>query len=125
MKELKPKIYENGIEYILAGDYYIPNLKIPNASGPIGRWGRMHRTFLEETHPIRIDELTLSGELWNYLYTIDAQAQERYETIVQQLKEQYGISEELKESNQMEWVRQMNSIRIVAEELVCHELIYC
>ena len=67
MSELKPRITENGIDYILVGDYYIPDLKLPEEHRPIGKYGRMHREYLREVHPARLNTLTLTGELWTYL----------------------------------------------------------
>ena len=67
MSELKPRITENGIDYILVGDYYIPDLKLPEEHRPIGKYGRMHREYLREVHPARLNTLILTGELWTYL----------------------------------------------------------
>ena len=67
MSELKPRITENGIDYILVGDYYIPDLKLPEEHRPIGKYGRLHREYLREIHPARSNTLTLTGELWTYL----------------------------------------------------------
>lgn len=125
MKELKPRIQKNGIDYILVGDYYVPDLELPEINQPIGRWGRLHREYLKENHPARYSDLVLTGKLWEYLSDLDIQAQNRYDLLVLQLKDKAEISEELKAANQMEWVRQMNSVRMVAEEVVFHELIYC
>ena len=63
MSELKPRITENGIDYILVGDYYIPDLKLPEEHRPIGKYGRMHREYLREVHPARLNTLTLTGEV--------------------------------------------------------------
>ena len=86
MSELKPRITENGIDYILVGDYYIPNLKLPEEHRPIGKYGRMHREYLREVHPSRLNTLILTGELWTYLADLNEQAQERLDTIMEQLK---------------------------------------
>ena len=71
MSELKPRITENGIDYILVGDYYIPGLKLPEEHRPIGKYGRMHREYLREVHPDRLNTLILTGELWTYLADLD------------------------------------------------------
>ena len=68
MSELKPRITENGIDYILVGDYYIPDLKLPEEHRPIGKYGRMHREYLREVHPARLNTLVLTGELWPLLF---------------------------------------------------------
>ena len=85
MSELKPRITENGIDYILVGDYYIPDLKLPEKHRPIGKYGRMHREYLREVHPARLNTLILTGELWTYLADLNEQAQERLDTIMEQM----------------------------------------
>ena len=103
MRELKPRITENGIDYILVGDYYIPDLKLPEEHRPIGKYGRMHREYLREVHPAKLNTLTLTGELWTYLADLNEQAQERLDTIMEQMKAAEGVTEELKRTSQMEW----------------------
>lgn len=112
------------IEYIRCGDYYIPDLKLPEENRPIGKWGRMHRDYLREHRPIFYDDLILSCKLWNYLADLNEQAQKRLETIISQMTAAEGITEELKACNQLAWVRRMNSIRARAEEIIREELIY-
>lgn len=124
MEKLPERITENGIEYVLIGDYYIPDLKLPEENRPIGRWGRMHREYLKEWHCARYDSLLLSGELWTYLADLNEQAEKRLDTIIRQMMEAEGVTEELKAHEQMEWVRQCNSIRSRAEEIIRSELIY-
>ena len=124
MSELKPRIRENGIDYILVGDYYIPDLKLPEENRPIGKYGRLHREYLREIHPARLQALTLTGELWTYLADLNEQAQERLDTIMEQMKAAEGVNEELKRTRQMEWVQYMNNIHNRAEEIVLNELIY-
>ena len=112
------------IEYIRCGDYFIPDLKLPEENRPIGKWGRMHREYLKEHRPILYSELILSGKLWTHLADLNQQAQERMETIIDQLKAAEGITEELKASDQMAWVQRMNNIRSRAEEIIQEEMIY-
>ena len=112
MSELKPRITENGIDYILVGDYYIPDLKLPEEHRPIGKYGRMHREYLREAHPARLNTLTLTGELWTYLADLNEQAQERLDTIMEQMKAADGVTEELKRTHQMEWVQRCNNMEI-------------
>ena len=102
MSELKPRITENGIDYILVGDYYIPDLKLPEEHSPIGKYGRLHREYLRKIHPARLNTLTLTGELWTYLSDLNEQAQERLDTIMEQMKIAEGVTEELKCTRQME-----------------------
>lgn len=112
------------IEYIRCGDYFIPNLKLPEENRPIGKWGRMHRDYLKEHRPILYSELTLSGKLWMHLADLNQQAQERLKTIINQMKAAEGITEELKASDQMAWVQRMNNIRSRAEAIIREEMIY-
>ena len=112
------------LTYTLVGDYYIPNIALPEENRPIGRWGRLHRDYLEKHHPILFNDLVLSGQLWTYLADLNEQAQERLFLIVEQMKAAEGVSEELKAANQMAWVGAMNSIRNRAEEIILREMIY-
>ena len=112
------------IQYIRAGDYFIPDLELPQESRPIGRWGRMHREYLKEHKPIQYNCLLLSGKLWTYLADLNEQAQDRLERIIEQMKTDEGISEALKASDPMAWVGAMNNIRNRAEEIILQELIY-
>lgn len=124
MKELKERITENGIDYILVGDYYIPDLKLPEENRPIGRYGRLHRDYLKEEHPARYSSLVLTGKLWTYLADLNEQAEERLDLIIEQMKAAEGVTEELKAQNQLEWVGRMNNIRNRAEEIIKSEMIY-
>ena len=112
------------ITYIKTGDYYIPYLKLPEKHRPIGRWGRMHRDYLKEYRPVVFNQLVLSGNLWTYLADINEQAQQRMEVLVKQMMVAEGVTEELKEKNQMEWIQSMNNIETRAEKLIATELIY-
>ena len=112
------------IPYIRSGDYFIPGLKLPEENSPIGKWGRMHREYLKEHHPIQHTNLVLSCKLWTYLADLNEQAQERLDKIMQQMKEAEGITEALKAADPMAWVRRMNNIHNRAEEIIREELIY-
>lgn len=126
MEELKKRIHDdsNGLDYVLVGDYYIPDLKLPEESRPIGRWGRMHGDYLEQYHPAQYNELLLSGRLWTYLADLNEQAQDRLELIITQMKAAEGITEELKAREQMAWVGAVKNIRNRAEEIILSELVY-
>lgn len=106
------------------GDYYIPNIVLSEENRPIGRWGRIHREYVREHHPIRFNDLILNGQLWTYLATLNEQAQERLVLIIEQMKASEGVTEKLKAADQMAWIGAMNSIRNLAEEIVLRELIY-
>ena len=124
MVKLKERITENGIDYILVGDYYIPDLKLPEESRPIGLYGRLHREYLKQEHPARYSSLILTGKLWTYLADLNEQAEERLDLIMEQMEAAEGVTEELKAQNQLEWVGRMNNIRNRAEEIINSELIY-
>ena len=112
------------IDYIPVGDFYIPNLELPQESRPMGKWGRMHRRYLETRHPIQLNQLVLSGTLWTYLADLNEQAQVRMETLIEQMKTAEGVTESLKAADPMAWVQRMNSIRARAEEIVREKIIY-
>ncbi len=124
MEKLKERITENGIDYILVGDYYIPDLKLPEENRPIGRYGRLHREYLKQEHPARYSSLILTGKLWTYLADLNEQAEERLDLIMEQMKAAEGVTGELKAQNQLEWVGRMNNIRSRAEAIIKNEMIY-
>ena len=121
---MENKMKNNSIEYVLAGDYYIPNLKLPNEERTIGKYGRMHRDYLKEHKPMRFNDLVLEGQLWTYLAGLNVQAQSRLQLIIRQMQEAESVTDELKENDQMAWIKAMNSIHNRAEEIVLRELIY-
>ena len=121
---MRKSINENGLEYRLEGDVYLPDLTLPQVRRPIGKWGRLHREYLKKERPVLFNSLVLSGRLWTYLADLNEQAQERLFLIVEQVKAAEGVTEDLKVSDPMAWVVAMNSIRNRAEEIVLHELIY-
>ena len=124
MSNLKECISENGIDYVPVGDYYIPRLELPKADRPIGRWGRLRKTYLRDHRPILYNQLILTGKLQTHLADVNEQAEDRLDRITEQLARSEGITETLKAADQMEWVRRMNSIRARAEEIIQAELIY-
>ena len=124
MEHLPKKTCQNGIGYTLVGDYYIPDLQLPEENRPIGIWGRMHKAYLEQCHPAHYNDLILSRKLCTYLSDLNEQAQNRLDCIIDQMKETEKITEELKAQDQMAWVSAMNSIRNRAEEIILRELIY-
>ena len=117
-------IRKNELGYLQTGDYFIPDLKLPQENRSIGKYGRMHRDYLQEHNPIRFDDLVLEGKLWTYLADLNEQAQNRMQLIIMQMQEAECVNDELKEKNQMAWVQAMNSIHNRAEEIVLHELVY-
>ena len=111
------------ITYTQNGDYLIPNIVIRKTK-PLGRYGRLRKAYLEMHHPILFNELVLSDKLFEHCAEIDEAARNRMELIVPELAKQYGVTEQLKAENQMEWVRQMNACKAQAEAIVKFELIY-
>ena len=128
MTTLKNTLHDsnNGLDYTMVNGYYLPNLTVaaPAEQPPTGRWGRLHKMYLKEQHPIRYNQLLLSGELGGYLAKLDKQAEEQLALTVRQMQEAEGATEALKAANQLEWVRRMNSIRNRAEEIIKSELIF-
>ena len=128
MTTLKNTLHDsnNGLDYTLVNDHYLPNLTAaaPAEQHPTGRWGRLHKRYLKEHHPIRYNQLLLSGELGSYLAKLDKQAEEQLALIIRQMQEAEGVDEALKAADQLEWVRRMNNIRNRAEEIVYNEIVY-
>ena len=106
------------INYIRSGDYFIPDLKLPEETRPIGKWGRMYRGYLKEYHPIRFNNLVLSGNLWTYLANLNEQAKQRMETLIAQMQSAEGITEALKAADPISWTQRMNNIATRAEEII-------
>lgn len=113
------------IKYTKQGDYLLPNLLPPQEeTRPIGKYGRMRLSYLKEHRRILYTNLLTSGKLNAHLAEIEEAARNRMELLIRQMAEMQNITEELKVSNQMEWVGRMNNIRNAAEEIVRSELIY-
>ena len=85
------------LNYIRCGDYYIPDIRLPKETRPIGRWGRMHRDYIKEHNPIRFNDLCLSGEVWTYLADLNEQAQSRLELIIEQLPSHKALQTEVEQ----------------------------
>ena len=128
MTTLKNTLHDsnNGLDYTMVNGYYLPNLTVaaPAEQHPTGRWGRLHKRYLKEHHPIRYNQLLLSGKLGSYLAKLDKQSEEQLALTVRQMQEAEGVTEALKAADQLEWVRRMNSIRNRAEEIIKSELIF-
>ena len=112
-----------GMKYVLMDDCYLPALKLPRTR-PIGRWGILHKAYLKLRKPAYYQSLLLSGKLDTVLADVEEQAAERYEVLIEQMSQWEGVSEKLKEENQMEWVRRMSNLENRAAEIVKAELIY-
>ena len=113
----------NGLDYELVGDYYLPCLKAPE-SPKVGRFGLMYLDYLRNYKRVTYSGLILSGKLKEHIEDIDRQAEDMFSHLVDQMKQAEDVTEQLKATDQMEWVRRMNSIRNRAEELVKSEVIF-
>ena len=113
------------IEYIKNGDYFIPNIVLSQSGNqPIGKYGRMRMKYLKEHRPIIYNQLILSGKLASHLAEIDQTCQERLDRMIPEMKKVENVTEALKATDQMEWVRRMNSIHNRLEEVLLKELVY-
>ena len=113
------------ISYRTVGDYKIPNITLsPEDSKPIGRWGIAHRDYLRQNKSVKSNIMLMTGTLFSHLAEIDSQAEEMFSRLVEQMATAEGITEQLKDQNQLEWVQRMNNIRHRATEIVNAELIY-
>ena len=123
---MKKQIYDekNGLSYTLHGDYYLPDLEINEEEPTYRKYGIMRKQFLKEHRSARYQYLVLTGKLTEHLNQVDKEAREKVEMLVEQMAERWGVTEELKTQNQMEWVRRMNNIQATAEEIALKEIIY-
>ena len=122
---MKKQIYDekNGLSYTLHGDYYLPDLEINEEEPTYGKYGIMRKQFLKEHQSARYQYLVLTGKLTDHLNQVDKEVREKAEILVEQMAVQWGVTEELKMQDQMEWVRKMNNIRSRAVEIIDVELI--
>ena len=116
---------ELGGKYERQGDYLIPCLTVPaEEEQPIGTWGQRHLDYLKQYRRVTYINLLTSGRLNTYLADINRQAQERFERLIEGMKQAQGITERLKEENALEWVQHLNNIRACAREIVNEEIIF-
>ena len=117
---------QTGISYTLHGDYYLPDLALPEEEKgvEIGVWGQRHLRYIKQNRKVLYLNLLTSGKLNGHLADIDKQAEEMFSRLVKQMAEREGVTEKLKVDNQMEWVGRMNNIRSRATEIVNADLIY-
>ena len=122
---MKKQIYDekNGLSYTLHGDYYLPDLEINEEEPTYGKYGIMRKQFLKEHQSARYQYLVLTGKLTEHLNQVDKEVREEVEILMEQMAEQWSVTEELKMQDQMEWVRKMNNIRSRAVEIIDVELI--
>ena len=123
---MKKQIYDekNGMSYTLHGDYYLPDLVLREEEPTYGKYGMLRKQFLKEHRSARYQYLLLTGKLNEHLNQTDQEAREQVETLMEQMTEKQGVTEELKAQDQMERVRLMNNIKASAEEMVLKNMIY-
>ena len=123
---MKKQIYDekNGLNYTLHGDYYLPDLEINDEEPIYRKYGIMRKQFLKEHRSARYQYLVLTGKLTEHLNQVDKEVREKVEILMEQMAEQWGVTEELKMQDQMEWVRRLNNIQATAEEIALKEIIY-
>jgi len=125
---MEKEIYDkqNGLWYELHGDYYLPCLCVPQAETyhTLGKYARAHLRYLQQHQPAVVAQMSAKGTLNRYLHDINTQAVEMLSRLTEQLAQQDGITEELKATDQMEWVRRMNGIRSQAEEIIMADIVY-
>ena len=123
---MKKQIYDekNELNYTLHGDYYLPDLEINEEESTYGKYGIMRKQFLKEHRSARYQYLVLTGKLTEHLNQVDKEARKKVEMLMEQMVEQWGVTEELKMQDQMEWVRRMNNIKATAEEIVYKNIIF-
>ena len=123
---MKKQIYDekNGMSYTLHGDYYLPDLVLREEEPTYGKYGMLRKQFLKEHRSARYQYMLLTGKLNEHLNQIDQEVREQVETLMEQMTEKQGVTEELKAQDQMEWVRLMNNIKASAEEVVLKNMIY-
>ena len=123
---MKKHIYDesNGLSYTLHGDYYLPDLAVNEDEPTYGKYGILRKQFLKEYRPARYQYVLMTGELTGHLNQVDQEAREQVETLVKQMVEKQGVTEQLKMQDQMKWVGLMNNIKAYAEEIVLKEIIY-
>lgn len=123
---MKKQIYDekNGMNYTLHGDYYLPDLVLREEEPTYGKYGMLRKQFLKEHRSARYQYMLLTGKLNEHLNQIDQEVREQVETLMEQMTEKQGVTEELKAQDQMEWVRLMNNIKASAEEMVLREILY-
>ena len=114
-----------GGTYTKSGDYYIPDITLPEGSNRnIGKYGRMRHRYLKEHHPVIYSTMILDGSLWDHLAEVDISCNNRLNVLISGMQENQGITEVLKAHDPMTWVGAMNNIRNCAEEMILRELVY-
>ena len=117
---------KNSIQYRRVGDYLIPNLILPpeEIAITLGKWGMMHKDYLEKHKKVFFSLLLGQGKLYQHCAEVENQARDMYDTLIEQMKEAEGVTEQLKEENQLEWIQRIGNIQQRATEVVSNEIIF-
>ena len=123
---MKKQIYDekNGMSYTLHGDYYLPDLVLREEEPTYGKYGMLRKQFLKEHRSARYQYMLLTEKLNEHLNQIDQEVREQVETLMEQMTEKQGVTEELKVQDQMKWVGLMNNIKVSAEEIILKNMVY-
>ena len=123
---MKKQIYDekNAMGYTMHGDYYLPDLVLREEEPTYGKYGMLRKQFLKEHRSARYQYMLLTGKLNEHLNQIDQEVREQVETLMEQMIEKQGVTEELKAQDQMKWVRLMNNIKVSAEEIILKNTVY-
>ena len=121
---MQERFIENGIEYVKNGDYYIPNLTVPQRRYNIGKYGNLHKKFIKEHHHCFYSSILVNGTLLEYLEKVDIKAKNEVDRLIKELAIKQGITEQFKSTDQMKWVGMMNNIKSQAEEIVYSTIVY-
>ena len=123
---MKKHIYDesNGLSYTLHGDFYLPDLAVNEEEPTYDKYGMLRKQFLKEHKPARYQYLLMMGELTGHLNQVDQDVRERVESLMKQMAEKQGVTEQLKMQDQMKWGGLMNNIKVCAEEIVLKEIVY-
>ena len=108
----------------VSNNYYLPDLEINEEEPTYGKYGIMRKQFLKEHRSARYQYLVLTGKLTEHLNQVDKEVREKIEMLAEQMAEQWGVTEEMKIQDQMEWVRRMNNIQATAEEIAYKNIIF-
>ena len=123
---MKSSFEQNGGTYRKVGDFKIPNLTLPSeeANITLGKWGMLHKDCLQKHKKVVFMTMLAEGKLWQYLADIDTQAQQMFDNLVEQMKDAEGVTEQLKENNQLEWVCRMQNIEERVRETISKDIVF-
>lgn len=115
---------QTGISYTLHGDFYLPDIKLAEENISLGKWGMLYKSHIEKHNKSLFNALLIKGNLFQHCAEIESQANEMYDLLIEQMKKAEGVTEELKEQDQFEWVQRMGTIQQQVREIVIRDIIY-